>query len=107
MLFAIALINRLLIVCQTSKKCLTEHEHYVNLSHMAKKNASREYLRRLSAKDRKALASAVGLSHEYLYMVGEGQRTPSRISARKLEVATGKKFRAVDFVTEMESMVPA
>jgi DNA-binding XRE family transcriptional regulator len=71
------------------------------------KNASRKYLRSLNAEDRKKLADIIGISQEYLFMIGAGNRTPSRKIAAKLEIETKGQIKAVDFDREVKHAMSA
>ena len=62
-------------------------------------------MKRLPAQDRKKLAAEIGVSHEYLYMIGMGQRTPSRKVAAMLEGMTSRKVKASDFDKEARMVV--
>ena len=68
-------------------------------------NPSREYLREIKTKGRMVIAGMVGVREEYLLMIAQGKRTPSRKMAIMLELKTDGKIRAKDFDDEVRSNV--
>jgi DNA-binding XRE family transcriptional regulator len=70
-------------------------------------NKSREYIKALTPEQRKKIAKAIHVSHEYIYMIGIGERTPSRKLAVMLERETKKHVKSADFETEARYAVSA
>lgn len=68
-------------------------------------NPSRQYLRQIRNRGRRSLAELVGTCTEYLFMISQGKRTPSRKMAIMLELKTDGKIRAKDFDDEVRSNV--
>lgn len=70
-------------------------------------NKSREYLKALTPEQRKKIAKSIHVSHEYLYMIGIRERTPSRKLAVILERETKRRVKSSDFENEARCAVTA
>ncbi|KJU85381.1 hypothetical protein MBAV_002430 [Candidatus Magnetobacterium bavaricum] len=68
-------------------------------------NNSRIYLSTLNYAEKSVIAQQAGITPEALITFAKGYRTPSRVTAIKLEKATKGKIKESDFTEEIKNRI--
>ncbi len=68
-------------------------------------NKSRKFLANMSIEKRAILAGKVGCVSHYLYMIGQGDRMPTRDISIRIEIESHGRYKERDFYKEIKDNI--